>query len=685
MFDPPSLKVEAQKRKRLKVNSACDNCRDRKTRCDGRHPVCLACETRNCAQYCRYTRRTKGSDLAAVSANPRREPAHVNRCQTLSTSAKTPQRTPPTTSTWESSAKESDGLATLTSYDDKSTYGSSSTVSFFRRILSTDDAIRSAVRLEGGDDGQTRQRTLAKQDASALAALPRRREMDDFVSCYWSFVHPIFPILHKPTFHDHYNHAAEMETGNQYHSCFKSGREHAVFLSMLNVVCALGCQFSSLVRDAQRTSVAYDFYNLSKQSFQNDWLDTADLSVVQLLLLNGVYLQSTQHANRCWNSVGLAIRASQILGLHVEDQRLATSQLERQMRRRIWHTCVGLDRLLSMTFGRPTMIHGTNSVPLPLNIDDEYLRLDGVGVQPHDAPSYLSLFVNSCVLFEILQDVLHFVTTCEPGTEPACEEAYAAPSSRIVGQVLELNRRLDHFSKTLPRYLHMSESEIGNVSCSNEEGLQKNVLCCRFLLTRLLLLRPMLLSTIAVTADGPDQPPCASAGNTLDDGIIRQCCQLCIGTAYNLIDMVYVNLGNMYSSSSWHSVYFTFSSAIIMLASLKSNMLSIHPTDSSFQLHWTRCLAILDYYKEHVCSAVHVTRSLQAAQQRMFKQKQKGTDQFQSNNPPVVGVGLTPVSQLSNADGPSFGDGFYSLDDLQDDSGANLISLNWLELFQCET
>ncbi|KAG5927750.1 hypothetical protein E4U42_001837 [Claviceps africana] len=686
MLDPPPTRLEGQKRKRLKVNNACDTCRDRKTRCDGRHPVCLACETRNCAQYCRYTRRAKSSDLSAASAHSRRESAHVHRSQTVSTSAKTLQRTPPTTSTWESSAKESDGLATLTSYDDNSTYGSSSTVAFFRRILSTDDVIRSAARLERAEDGQARQRTPAEQGAgaSAVAALPRRRDVDDFVSCYWSFVHPVFPILHKPTFYDRYNYAAETETGNQHHSCFKSGREQAVFLSILNIVCALGCQFSSLVRDAQRTSIAYDFYNLSKQSFQNDWLDTADLSVVQLLLLNGVYLQSTRHANRCWNSVGLAIRASQILGLHVEDQRLATSQLERQMRRRIWHTCVSLDRLLSMTFGRPTMIHGTNSVPLPLNMDDEYLRVDGVGAQPQDAPSYLSLFVNSCVLLEILQDVLHFVTTCEPGTEPTSEEACLAPSPRMVGQVLELNRRLDHFSKTLPSYLRMSESEIGNVPCPNE-GLQKNVMYCRFLLTRLLLLRPMLLSTMVLTVDGADPPHCASPGNTLDDGIIRYCCQLCIDTAYNLIDMVYVNLGNMYTSSSWHSVYFTFSSAMIMLASLKSNVLNMQATDSSFQLHWTRCLAILDYYKEHVCSAVHVTRSLQAAQQRMFKQKQKGPDQFRSSNPPVVGVGLTPVSQLSHADGPNFGDGFYSLDDgLQDDSGAHLISLNWLEMFQCE-
>lgn len=82
------------------------------------------------------------------------------------------------------------------------------------------------------------------------------------------------------------------------------------------------------------------------------------------------------------------------------------------------------------------------------------------------------------------------------------------------------------------------------------------------------------------------------------------------------------------TATIWHEPMLTratvtFSSAIVMLASLKSSVLNMQATDSSFQLHWTRSLAILEYYKEHVCSATQVIRSLQAVQQRMFKQQQK--------------------------------------------------------------
>ena len=94
---------------------------------------------------------------------------------------------------------------------------------------------------------------------------------------------------------------------------------------------------------SHRASVADGFYQQSRQLFHLDVLDAASIPLVQALVLNGVYLQSTRHASRCWNVIGLAIRAAQGIGLH-EEQVAATSQLDREMRRRIWHTCVNLDR-----------------------------------------------------------------------------------------------------------------------------------------------------------------------------------------------------------------------------------------------------------------------------------------------------------------------------------------------------
>jgi len=171
-----------------------------------------------------------------------------------------------------------------------------------------------------------------------------RRNADNFISCFFSFIHPLFPILHRPSFLHQYELWRAREDGSNKCGVLPN-LDEAIFIASLNLVFALGCQFSDLIAPADKPSLADDFYQRSRQLLLFEILDSTSLSLVQMLLLTGVYLQSTQHANRCWNTVGLAIRVAQSLGLNVHDSgRSPSSQLEREMRRRVWHTCVNLDR-----------------------------------------------------------------------------------------------------------------------------------------------------------------------------------------------------------------------------------------------------------------------------------------------------------------------------------------------------
>lgn len=175
--------------------------------------------------------------------------------------------------------------------------------------------------------------------------LPRRRNADDFLACYWEFIHPLFPVLHKPSFLKQYQALWSSETTPEARDLENLGLEELVFTATLNLVFGLGCKFSNLVAPAQKNSMSEEFYQKSRHLLLFEVLDTTSLSLVQMMCLTGVYLQSTQHANRCWNSVGLAIRVAQSLGLHLNDDgRKKIPQLELEMRRRVWHTCVNLDR-----------------------------------------------------------------------------------------------------------------------------------------------------------------------------------------------------------------------------------------------------------------------------------------------------------------------------------------------------
>ena len=199
-----------------------------------------------------------------------------------------------------------------------------------------------------------------------------------------------------------------------------------------------------------------------------------------MLLLNGVYLQSTYYPNRCWNSVGLAIRVAQSLGLHNEHRTTQKrSQLQTEMGRRIWHNCMALDRsvqhpgphvplfdlvgltsdrFLAMTFGRPLVITSLVAVPIPVTIDDKYLSSTDVGSQPSGLLSYLSLFTYSCSLFDILKDVLQlFSLRGAADSSLAQRPADTLSLDGVLVETLNLSRRLDHFRDSVP-----AEIRIGN-------------------------------------------------------------------------------------------------------------------------------------------------------------------------------------------------------------------------------
>lgn len=247
-----------------------------------------------------------------------------------------------------------DGLATIASGNDESMYGPSSTVAFLRHVMPNQsrhgsvtpnthaqNSSRASMDMKQGSVSAAPDRMPARTDG--LAVLPMRRQADNFLLCYWEFIHPLFPVLHKPTFLRKYDRL--WVEGDEGHAHYDTEAEEAIFTSTLNLVFALGCKFSGLIDASQKSSVADDFYQRSRQSYPFDILDSTSISLVQMLILTGVYLQSTQHASRCWNSVGLAIRMAQSLGLHVDHgSRRSITQLELEMRRRIWHTCVHLDR-----------------------------------------------------------------------------------------------------------------------------------------------------------------------------------------------------------------------------------------------------------------------------------------------------------------------------------------------------
>lgn len=56
----------------------------------------------------------------------------------------------------------------------------------------------------------------------------------------------------------------------------------------------------------------------------------------------------------------------------------------------------------------------------------------------------------------------------------------------------------------------------------------------------------------------------ATGQSMLTNAMIKQCCDLCVQTAFRLIDTVYASLRTPYRSSCWHAVY-CWSTLILLL------------------------------------------------------------------------------------------------------------------------
>ncbi|KAK3663647.1 hypothetical protein LTR22_005589 [Elasticomyces elasticus] len=399
------------------------------------------------------------------------------------------------------SAREGDidGLATLPSYGPADeTYGPSSTVMFTRSIGPSEYTDQPGTPQPKHPEKSLR--PLRDQDC----LLPLRRSADDYLACLWNFTHPVFPVLHKPIFVAQYDRLWHADVAD---SSSEDSYDERTFLAILNIIFALGSRSSSTIPAEESDSAANEFWDRSRRLFTYDILDRPSLSIVQLLLLSGVYLQSSQSASACWNTVGLAIRVAQSIGLHTESDGGIQSGIRRkriqlQTKLKVWHT------LSAMSFGRPVMITHASKVPLPIAVDDEYKYVKLLSLRP---------------------------------------------------------------------LLRRSIRNQGSVT-----------------------------SAVIVTVD-----------STLDTHIIRQCCEECLDTAFDLIETIHDNLTTPYRSAGWHTVYFIVSAVTVVLACYRIPYMLAAARSERSQQCWQKWVVVLEYHARSISTASRAITVLQSMKQHM--------------------------------------------------------------------
>lgn len=449
--------------------------------------------------------------------------------------------------------------------------------------------------------------------------LPPRFVADDLLKLYRIRVQSIYPFLCWPIFMEAYNRLwlsdSDVKNMPQLTGIGLGGPNCSipVFYCALNAAFALAIHFTDAPAN-ERKERAAPFVRRSRHLMRLDFLDHGDLSTIQALLILARYLQNTGLSTRCWNVVGTAHRMAQGLGLHLEVNRGAATELETDIRRRVWHSCVCLETVAGMLTGRPCSNPDVAKVPFPDLLDTVVSEPSSPEKTNQGDPDTSSamFFTHAIKLNQILNRILRKVYGSSKMLDESSwshdnEESYLAQQ---LASIIVLDQELDRFKAELPDSL----SVLKDASLTHDDDMlahQRHVLHTRFLHIRSLLYRPLLVQVYRNMKVGGKTNWHKTSLNTLNRAFVEKCSLACIGTAQALINHISTTARPIYGGSPWFTSYYMYHAAmVIILADICYSDLH-YPNHDSYHKSWQMCQSFFHRMLERDSEASQYFRVLE--------------------------------------------------------------------------
>lgn len=374
------------RRERLRLLNACRQCRSRKTKCDGVHPgwycssiclwywylilsgaVCTRCQAK--ALPCSYGYDSTGTAInvdrkprQASSSNSNTKPSNVY--ETTGTHSHLPVSSAPTLQqpTPTSPPGSVEHLIKAQSPDHQDLEPASEQArSYYTAHGPFSGQVAAAIAARAGVAPPATSTNLVPfVDAplfgeieldslhSAASArnppevhLPPRAYADRLVGIYWQHVHPVEPMLDREHFFRDYDALYGLSREALHHP------DHAIRLSILFVVMAAGIQRQEATALQRRDEEANSYFQIAWRLLRPETIlwKPGSLELVQCLMVINRYLHCTNNQHISWMTAGMAMRVAQSIGCHVpETVSVKGLDSDRQLKKRVWVSCVALDR-----------------------------------------------------------------------------------------------------------------------------------------------------------------------------------------------------------------------------------------------------------------------------------------------------------------------------------------------------
>lgn len=290
-----------------------------------------------------------------------------------------------------------------------------------------------------------------------------------------------------------------------------------------------------------------------------------NLEVIQCLVTMVLYLQGTHSSKELWVMLGLAVRLAYQLGLHSAEACKATDPIEAEVRRRVWAGLILLDRILSMTMGRPPEIPDYQwSMGRPQPFLDSIQR----GCIQRDESSVSFLCAN-LDLYSILGRTIESLY----GRNCGSRIPFNVDS---IAKVYTLESGLLQWSQSLSSELSVMEvDEIPREPVSFREPMeifsrrQKTVITLRYLNARILVHRPILeglLDVILSTDPDVNNLKLMRQAGANNVGLAINCAVKTIRIVHRLVSGTTQSQQQL--GAWWFTLYWTFNSALVLLGGL---------------------------------------------------------------------------------------------------------------------
>ncbi|KAI1341009.1 fungal-specific transcription factor domain-containing protein [Xylariaceae sp. FL0016] len=485
--------------KRKRITVACNSCRSKKARCDGVRPVCG-----RCAGYgytcvwgpSREGPRTKPSPVdSPVELRPEFSREIFERYQNfvtelcvelpendraeVSKSLACVQAHVRKTKSYKSTDRSESNAASTPRLTSQKYLGEISDIHFFNLVERATRGDTSSPEAEDGMDSYEHEdNSTTRRFYDPLAILPSEEKVHEYLETYFSIIHHAYPFVNKPVFLERLNSLCANETSTTLSPSWSA---------LLYAILAIGAYYNSWPNIDTKTQPEHArLFERSLHLAQYDILEQSLTQVSALLAQCFCFLISSK-IDRCWATLGLAVRLGQSIGLHAnvevsksthanDDMRTESAEL----RSRTWYSLYVLDRLVALQLGRPPAISDEDChVSLPARVEDrEFLIGSGVNVSAHEGASVDDYFIRIIEFSSIIGRVLR-----EPYS-PRRDLATRLQSTKNCDDILL------SWKNRLPRFLRFDIGHAFEKSAIFKR--QRNMLAIKFHHLRTLIHRPYL-------------------------------------------------------------------------------------------------------------------------------------------------------------------------------------------------